>query len=359
MSRFYKLTVTPTGADGASTTPTTWTNKSDDGNKAILNAQRIEFDLAVTTGATPAGGAWVRIWGPTKDQIDQAADFNGAAISLYGGMQNGLPLATQSVQAGQPGLLISGTVFQAFGNWQGTIQTLEFVITPAPLDASINTDPARAAAAVGAPPPPQNFSFTWKQGSSLTDNVKAVLQQAYPAGSVTLSAADDITLLHDESGVFTDMRTFSSYVQGISRDIKGPTYSGLNITPSGDKSFLVFDNTKTNGSITKVTMFDLIGQVTWLTAYTVTFTTVLRSDVNIGDTVTFPPLAQAQAITTSDSQSQARTKNTFNGNWQITEYVRHVGDSRSPEAQSWVSVFQAAAMSADATADPTIDSGTN
>lgn len=345
MSRYYKLTVTPTSVDGKTSKAVTWTNK--DGDRALLSAQRIEFDLAVTTGATPAGGAWIRVWGPTREQIDQASDFNGAAIELYAGMQNGLPLATQAVQSGQQGLLIAGTVFQAFANWQGLTQTLEFVITPAPLDAAINTDDARAAASVGAPPPPQNFSFTWKQGANLVKEAQNVLQNAYPSADITVSAADDITLLHDESGVFTDIRTFSTYIQGISRDIKGPSYAGLNITASGNKSFLIFDNTKTNGSVTKITMLDLIGQVTWLSAYTATFTTVLRADVNIGDTVTFPPLAQAQAITTSDSQSQARTKNTFNGNWQVTEYVRHVGDSRSPEAQSWVSVFQVAAMNED------------
>lgn len=342
MSRYYKLTVTPTSSGGKTSTPTTWANK--DGNKAILNAQRIEFDLSVVTGATPAGGAWVRVWGPTREQIQQASDFNGAAIELYGGMQNGLPLATQTVQDGQPGLLISGTVFQAFANWQGTIQTLEFQIIPAPLDAAVTSDPARKAASVGAPPPPQNFSFLWLQGSSLTTNIQDVLQQAYPGCTVNMSASTDITLLHDESGVFTDIRTFSAYILGISRDIKGPNYSGINITASGTNTFLVFDNTKTNGSVTKVTMFDLIGQVTWLSAYTATFATVLRSDINIGDTVTFPPLAEAQAVTTGESQSQARTKNTFNGNWQITAFVRHVGDSRAPDAESWVSVFQCAAM---------------
>lgn len=348
MSRYYKLVVTPVSATGQTSTPTTWTNKN--GDRAILNAQRIEFDVSVTTGATPAGGAWVRVWGPTKEQIDQASDFNGAAIELYGGMQNGLPLATQTVDAGQPGLLVQGTVFQAFANWQGTTQTLEFVIIPAPLDAAINTDEARQAASVGAPPPPQNFSFTWAEGSSLVANVEAVLTQAYPGASIALSAADDIALLHDEHGVFGDIRTFSNYVLGISRDIKGPAYSGLNITATGTSSFLVFDNTKVSGSVTKVAIVDLIGQVTWLSAYTVTFVTVLRSDINIGDTVSFPPLAQAQAITTASSQSNARDKNTFNGNWQITEFVRHVGDSRTPDAQSWVSVYQAAAMDAGASA---------
>lgn len=342
MSRYYQLTVTPTSKDGSTSTPTTWTNKGN--NKAILGAQRIEFDLTVTDGATPAGGAWVRVWGPSKEQIQQASNFNGAAISLYGGMQNGLPLATQSVKAGQPGLLIQGTVFQAFANWQGTTQTLEFVIIPAPLDAAITSDDARQAASVGALPPPQNFSFTWKQGSSLTTNVQDVLQQAYPGASVTLSAAGDVTLLHDESGAFSDIRSFSTYVQGISRDIKGPTYAGLNITPSGNNTFLVYDNTVVNGKITNVTMFDLIGQITWLTAYTVTFTTVLRADLNLGDTVTFPPLAQTQAISNEDSQSFVTNgRPTFSGNWQINVFVRHVGDSRSPDAQAWVSVFQAAA----------------
>lgn len=343
MSRFYNLIVTPTSTTGVAAPATTWTNKGDAG--ALLNAQRIEFDVTVTTGAVPLPGAWIRIWGPTKEQIQQASDFNGASIELYGGMQNGLPLATQSVSAGQPGLLISGTVFQAFANWQGVIQTLEFVVIPGPLDASITSDAARQAASIGAPPPPLNFSFTWKQGSSLTTNVQAVLQQAYPGSIVNLSAADDVTLLHDEHGSFSDIRSFSDYVIGFSRDIKGPKYAGLNITPSGTKTFLVFDNTKTNGNVTKVTLYDLIGQVTWLSANTCTFVTVMRSDLNIGDTVTFPPLAAAQAITTSSSQSNARTKNTFDGNWQITDYVRHVGDSRASDAQAWVSVYQATAMS--------------
>ena len=342
MSRYYRLAVTPVATDGTQGTTVTWTNKN--GSKAVLGAQRVEFDLAVVPGAVPAGGAWIRLWGPTRQQIQQASDFNNADIEFYGGMQDGLPLATQSVAAKQPGLLIKGQVLQAFANWQGTVQTLEFVIIPSSTAGTDATDAGRQAAAVGAPPPPQNFSFAWAQGSSLTANIQDVLQQAYSGARVTISAADDLILLHDEAGAFTDLRTFATYVQGLSRDIKGSTYGGLNITPSGARSFLIFDNTKINGNVTNVTMLDLIGVVTWLSPATATFTTVLRADLNIGDVVTFPPLAGAQAITTGDSSSQARTKNTFNGNWQISDYVRHVGDSRSPDAQAWASVFQVTAM---------------
>lgn len=338
--------MTPKSASGQAGKATVWTNKQ--GNQALPNAQRIEFDLAVTTGSIPAGGAWVRVWGPTKEQIQQASNFNNADIELYGGMQKGLPLATQTVKEGQPGLLVKGIVIRAFANWQGTMQTLEFVIVGSPQDTAFNTEPARQAANIGAPAPPQNFSFTWKEGSKITSNVQNVLQQAYPGVDVKLDAADDITLLHDEHGVFTDLRTFSNYIQGISRDIKGPTYAGLNIAQSGSKSFLLFDNTKMSKDVTKIVINDLMGQVTWLSAYTVTFATVLRADINIGSTVSFPPLAEALAITTAESQSNARDKNTFNGNWKITDYVRHVGDSRAPDAQAWVSIFQAAAVAGPA-----------
>lgn len=347
MSRFYQLTVTPTSDAGKTSAPTTWTNKG--GGKAILGAQTIAFELVTTSGAVPAGGSFVRIWGPSKEQIQQASNFNGALLELYGGMQNGLPLASRAVKLGQAGLLIKGTVIQAFGNWQGITQTLDFVILSSPLDTPLLSDDARQAAAVGAPPPPQNFSFSWMQGSLLTDNVQAVLQQAYPNASVKISAATGMTLLHDESGVFETLGTFSTYIKGISRDIKGPDYMGLQIV--GDNNALkIFDNTVTDGDVTEIEILDLVGQVTWLDAATIQFSTVLRADINIGDTVSFPPLAQAQAVTTSSSQSNARVKNTFNGKWVINgDGIRHVGNSRAPDAQSWISTFQASPSVADAT----------
>lgn len=346
MSRFYQLIVTPVSSSGeAAKSPTTWTNKN--GNKAILNAQRIEFDLTVTTGAIPQEGSFIRIWGPSKDQIKQASDFNGANIELYGGMQNGLPLATRAVQQNQQGLLVKGMVLQAFGNWQGITQTLDFVVIGGYQEMALQTDDARKAADVGAPTPPQNFSFTWKQGTSLTDNASDVLQQAFPGANIDVNAADDIILLHDESGVFTDFRTFSNYIIGISRDIKGPDYNGLNIVGNG-KGFTVFDNTKEPDGTTEVTMFDLIGNVTWLDTNSIQFTTVLRADLAVSDYISLPPLAKAQAITTASSNSNVRDTNTFDGKWMVI-YVRHVGDSRAPDAQAWVSTFMATGAASSAT----------
>jgi len=345
VSRWYQLTVTPTSDTGEAATPIVWQNKV--GGKALLSAQMIEFDLTTVAGALPAAGSWIRVWGPSKEQIQQAANFNGAAIELYGGMQTGLPLATNAAQKNQGGLLVKGIVWQAFGNWQGITQTLDFVIVSAPYDTPLQSDDARQAATVGAPPPPQNFSFNWKQGTSLIANVTAVLQQAYPGVTVDVNAATSgLTLLHDEASVFTDVRTFALYVQGLSRDLKGPTYAGLNIVGDNAK-FTIYDNTVPATDVIDVTMLDLMGNVTWLDAATVQFSTVLRADIKIGDIVTFPPLAQAQAITSASSQSNARTKTTFDGQWQINNYVRHVGNSRAPDAQSWVSIFEASPLVAD------------
>jgi hypothetical protein len=66
----------------------------------------------------------------------------------------------------------------------------------------------------------------------------------------------------------------------------------------------------------------------------------MRADLTVKSTVKLPLLAGVQAITTAGSGSNARAANTFTGTWQIN-YVRHVGNSRAPDAQSWISTFQA------------------
>jgi len=73
------------------------------------------------------------------------------------------------------------------------------------------------------------------------------------------------------------------------------------------------------------------------------FTTVLRSDLSVKDRsqVMLPPFVAAQAATpSSGAGSNARVKGAFTGTWTIS-YARHIGNSRDPDAQSWVSVFQA------------------
>lgn len=333
MSRFYRLvvgpeTVTPVGASGPSNNAgATWTNMVN--GQADLGAQTIEFDISAYAFDAPMNQAWVRIWGPSKQQISQASDFNGAHIDLYAGMQKGLPLADAAVSSGQAGILLSGQVFQAYGNWQGINQTLEFVVV---VDGGASQSS------------PAKLSFYWRQGDTLGNVVQNTLQAAYPGYKVNVKVSPDLVLPQDEQGVYQTIQQFAEYVKGVSLDILGQgdnsTYKGVSIVLSNGV-LNVFDGTQSSDNPTvPITVQDLIGQPTWLDAYTVQFNTVLRADLSVGSLVTFPPIASATALTTPASGSNVRNQNAFSGDWTIS-LMRHIGNSRAPNPQSWISTYQA------------------
>ena len=332
MSRYYKIvvgpeTVTPVGQPGPSNNAgATWTNLVN--GTADLGAQQVEFDVHAFTFDAPTSQAWVRIWGPSKEQISQASDFNGAHLDLYVGMQKGLPLATYAVNSGQAGIILSGQIFQAYGNWQGINQTLDFVVL---VDGgATQTQPAK-------------LSFTWKKGDKLDSVIRQVLQGAYPNLKLDINISPDLVLPQDEQGYYQTLEQFSSYVKGVSLDILGGPhsyYQGVNIILT-DGTLKVFDGTtQAAPHATQITIQDLVGQPTWLDAFTIQFSTVMRADLQVGSLVSFPEIVGAQAVSTPQSGSNVRAKNAFTGTWTIS-YMRHVGNSRAADAQSWISPFQA------------------
>lgn len=327
MSRYYRIEVGPEvavpvgGTQASNNAGGVWTNQVN--GKCDTGAQTVEIDVHVTQFATPAGQAFVRIWGPSLQQISQASDFNGAPIRVYAGMQAGLPLATDEAN-GQAGLIVSGQIFQAFGNWQGVNQTLDFVIT---VDAGASQSS------------PASLSFLWKKGQKMGPVLEQTLRAAYPAYQVKVDVSPDLVLPQDESGVYQTIQQFATYVKGVSQGIKGGNYQGVSLTLR-DNTVTAQDGTQGEPKKTELLVQDLIGQPTWLGAFTVQFNTVMRADLDVGTKVTFPLVAGAQAVTSSGSQSNARSKQAFSGTWTIT-YIRHVGNSRATEAQNWISVFQA------------------
>src|ERR1700752_2385438 len=92
--------------------------------QTIPGALNVELDIPVFRMAEPAGAAYVRVWGISIKDIGQAFDLNGKNIEVSAGMAKGLPLANPK----QSGLILQGTIQQAFGNWQGFDQTLDFVV---------------------------------------------------------------------------------------------------------------------------------------------------------------------------------------------------------------------------------------
>src|SRR6202012_1802186 len=77
------------------------------------NALNVKLDIPVAAENAPKAGAYVQIWGIPLSTLLNASQYNNQDISVYGGMQQGLPLANPN----QQGLLCRGKILPALGNW--------------------------------------------------------------------------------------------------------------------------------------------------------------------------------------------------------------------------------------------------
>ena len=281
----------------------------------LPGALNIELDVPVYDFANPTGAAVLRVWGVGLKQIGQSSDMNGKTIQIYAGMAKGLPLANPA----QAGLILQGTIFQAFGNWQGVNQTLDFVIYPQ----------------TGSADSPMNIVLDWKAGAPLSTAIGTTLQTAFPTYTQTINISPNLVLPNDEPGYYQSLAQFSRYISDISKKIIGGTYSGVRIIIKNG-AFYVYDGT-TPTTPKPIVFTDLIGQPTWIDLATIQIPCVLRADLQVGDYISMP---QTQVITSAQSYSQYRNSLVFQGSFQIV-YVRHVGNFRQPDGTSWITVINA------------------
>lgn len=318
MSRFFKVDI--------NNGQYVFTNQRKDGT-LDPGAWRVEFDVQAAAYATPTGQSTVTIWGvPLNPQsgfpgISQASDLNNLPVTVSGGMMKGLPLA--SADAPQAGVLISGVINQAYGNWMDVNQTLNLVIT---------SDGGATQAS------PADLVVNWKKGDELSAALKQTLSTAYPSVKLNINLKENLVLPADEVACYDTIQQLAPYVKQVSQTILGGTYPGVDMW-IGNGVINVFDGSSETNPVT-VKFVDLIGQPTWLGAFEISFSTVMRADLGVGGIVKLPELSQLQSTTTPQSQSLGRNKSSFTGTW-TTSMARHVGDSRAPNAMSWISVFQA------------------
>lgn len=281
--------------------------------KTDLGALQVEFDIPVTTLATPIGAASVKIWGVPLSTIGQASDFNGKLMKVFAGMQKGLPLANPA----QAGLILQGSINQAFGNWIGNNQWVEFVVV---------TDGAMLGEQL-------NITLSWKKGVLLSTAIEQTLAVAAPDYSVTTSISENLVLGADEHGYYTSMLQFAQYLKTVSAAIIGGAYQGVDVLIA-DKTFKVFDGTTPTDPF-PIDFNDLIGQPTWIDPGTIQVTTVMRADLEPTDYIRLPP---GQVTTSAASQSQYRDKSVFQGAFMINE-MRHIGNFRQADALAWITVM--------------------
>ena len=279
------------------------------------NYLNVELDIPVVEMAIPAGSAFVRIWGISIATIAQGFNFNGVRILVFGGMSKGLPLANSK----QQGLLLQGVVQNAFGNWQGTTQTLDMIVQ---FDGGTVEDE-------------KNLVLAWTAGMKLADAIRSTLDVAFPGYLYKINISENLVLGHDAPGYYQTIGQFANYVKQASQDIIGGDYQGVSITIRGG-TFYVYDGT-TPTTPTKIAFIDLIGQPTWLSLFQINFKTAMRGDIAVGDYIQMPP---GQATLSQKSYSQFKQGSVFTGVFQVDK-IRHVGNARQPTADAWVTVFDA------------------
>lgn len=324
------------------------------------NAQTVELDIPVVALHTPPAGAnaYIRIWGISLGEIAQASNLNFLNFKIEGGMAKGLPLANPN----QSGLLAAGQIRQAFGNWVGLDQTLDIYVIGGGSSPSSNQTTGNPSTYSTVPAPstylhPANIVFQWKAGQPLITALTTALSVAFP--KYKIQGAIDPNLVRTGStatNVCGTLESFSSYIHEISLSEVGgyapntSIYAGVSIFLIG--STIVISDGTTQTTPKKILFTDLIGQPTWGQINQVTIVTVMRGDIQVGDYVTLP---DGLGTTTVGSNSQfanlpspstgstAKPTTIFKGTFNVKS-VRHVGNSRSPAGQSWVTVFDIASV---------------
>ena len=317
--------ITPPGFTGllGGATYTSFVN-----GQSLPGAWNVELDIPVIGQATPQGSALARVWGISQQEISQANNLNGMNISIFGGMQAGLPLANPA----QAGLLVQGFIFQAFGNWINTDMTLDFVINAGSGSSSANQG-------LGTLKAPKNLVLNWLTGSTLASALTTTLQTAFPGLTVKMNINSGLVRPNDEIAFFPTLEQLSQFVLQTSLDIiKTTNYPGVSIVVA-QNTITVSDGSGAAPAAMQINFQDLIGQPTWIEAPNISIKTVMRGDLSVGQQIMLP-----QALVTNTAAASTSLVNqsaTFQGGFTIIS-ERHVGNFRQPSADSWVTVLEAA-----------------
>ncbi len=316
--RFYKIDLAK--QDGSPLTPVslggmglTSLLANGQNNPAALN---IELDIPVAALHSPQGNSLIRVWGLGLQDLTNSFELNDATISVYGGMSKGLPLANAS----QAQLLVKGQVFQGFGNWVGTEQTVDMILM-----APIGTNAA-----------PLNIILDWTAGMTLAGALSSTLNTAFPTAKRIINLNPRLVLDHDEVGYYGTLTQMASVLNPLSKSIiTDPGYPGVSISYDGE-TVTVSDLYGPPVQTKAIAFEDLIGQPTWIGPFTIQVKTVMRGDIDLFDIVTLP---QTLITNTQSALTRFRDKSIFSGNY-VVQSIHHWGNFRQPDAASWNTTFE-------------------
>lgn len=317
MSRFYDIKVLNT--DGSIFRE----YMSHPNNVYDPNALEVEMDIQIAQHHLIRNiGSYVRVYNIPLQDVAQGVSFNGKQVLVYGGMRAGLPLATAVAQ--EAGLLAQGVVYNGFGNWQGTVQTLDLYLRPS----------------TGTHEQPIPYVLYWPAKTTLAAALQQCLSTALPSATIKINISPNLINGFDEQHVTGTLQDMAAFVRDASkRIVSKASYAGVSIVMQNN-SVVVDDRTNANTSQPnsqqnpKVIQFlDLIAQPTWLDVATISVELAMRGDIGVTDWVKMPPTITTQ---TNSSLTFARQPNaTFSGVYQVIAQ-RHVAKSRDTSSDGWM-----------------------
>lgn len=242
-------------------------------------ALEIEFDMLVLPYATPSGGQTLSIHGVSLEDLTQAQQFAGLNVELKAGFQKGLPLANPA----QSGTILSASIFQSFGNWEGTDMTLDFVLYP-----SLYT-----------PTNPGNIILNWKTGTSLSTAIQQTLSVAYPNLPQSITISENVVSNADLPGMYSTLEEFSQF---IGEYTEKNYQNRVHISIQAGK-LVVYDGTYKPAPV-QLNFNDFVGQPTWIEPNVIQLKTAMRADLQLGSIIRMPTgLQNAPGLVTTTGAS--------------------------------------------------------
>lgn len=316
-------------------------------------AQRVEIDIGITAMDSAVPNSFVRVHGVGLAEIGQSANLNGLHVDIYAGMATGLPLANPN----QSGLIASGQIVQAYGNWVGVEQTLNIFVGAggSSPDSSETTGQPGVLLAPTTNNAPANITFQWKAGQPLLTPLINAFQTACPQYSVVGAVHPGLVWSGATStGFYATLSQFAQFLRQKSLSIIGGYAPSSSSGAYPGVSLVLFNNTITIADGTtqttpkQIQFIDLVGQPTNSQPLTVQACCVMRADIHCGDYVTLPlepGITEAsggsqyyQPTPNNNGYSSQKSGSIFTGTFLVTG-VRHVGDSRDPGFTAWVTTL--------------------
>ncbi len=310
--------------------PLHYTSTNPDGTTNMA-ALAVDLDISLAAQSAPMGGSMVRIWGVGATDMLMTPQLLGRQINVSAGMAQGLPLAT--VQAPHYGLLCAGEITQAYSNWIGTDQNLTLLFVPSPTNLPVTGGPDPGV-------PSAKIVFNCSKGTSLLQAAVQAMQNAFPGWTINTSSVSKGQSFMAQAALTHYSRSIEDFSHYFIRLTQSPQYGGTSY-----QGLSIFANNKTiafvdgPGSDTiQIQGYDLIGQPTYTGPFTIQFKTVMRADiVPYGKNVTLPSTWINSAP--SDSALFAPSPILAPGSNLQVNTARHVGSSRQPSGEAWISIF--------------------